>query len=239
MRRRGGMGLGRTLPAGPRRDRDQRSGRGHGDTLRNRCDGAPTARRPRRRSGARPGHRGTGPGRCTAGCASRRVGPAGVGRLLDGLEQGAPDIEAPGGGVHEQVLQVALGLPGPGRGMDDAVGHPDAFPEIVEGQEAEQAVFTGAEAVERGSGGLLRQLLPVEGEVPAPQGPPVVPVVVAQRPDRATPSALHRAAARRRDRFGTRPGLDSRWRAPLRGLGARARRTSRGPGPAGPGSRGG
>ena len=83
--------------------------------------------------------------------------------------------------------------------MHDAVGHPDALPEVVERQEAEHAVRAGTEAVEGGARGLLRQLFAVEGEVAAPEGPPVVPVVVAQCPDRSHLGSLAPSVAGGRD----------------------------------------
>ena len=99
---------------------------------------------------------------------------------------------APGRRGHEEVLEVALGLPGPGRGVDDAVGHPDAPAGVVEGEQAEQALRPGAEAVEGGPGGVVGELGPVEVQVAGPQGPPVVPVVLAQAPgSRSWTTASH------------------------------------------------
>ncbi len=64
----------RTLPAGsPGRDQDAKRRRGHGrQPTRTAVTGASaTSRRRRRRWDVRPGRRASGPGRCTAGCASR------------------------------------------------------------------------------------------------------------------------------------------------------------------------
>ena len=119
---------------------------------------------------------------------------------LDRLQQGAPDVVAPGRRRHEEVLEVARGLPRPGRGVHDAVGHPDAPARVVEGEQAEHGVVAGAEPVEGGAGGPVGQLGPVEGQIAGPQGPPVVPVGVVQCPDGAHPSSFPSAGSGGRDR---------------------------------------
>ena len=97
----------------------------------------------------------------------------------------------------------------------------------------------GAETVERGSGGLLGQLLSIEGEIATPEGPPVVPIVVAQCPDGAHTLSFASAGAWGRDRLADPFGrATTSGRAPC-GPGGPGRRISRGPGPAGPGARGG
>ena len=65
--------------------------------------------------------------------------------------------------------------------------------------------LAGAEAVEGGARGLLGQLFPVEGEIAAPERPPVVPVVAAQCPDRAHPGSLAPSAVGGRDRAPVSP----------------------------------
>ena len=84
--------------------------------------------------------------------------------------------------------------------MHDAVGHPDAPPGVVEGQEAEQALLAGAEALEGGLGGGVGQFGPVEGQVAGPEGQPVVPVVASQRPDGAHPASFPSTGGGGRDR---------------------------------------
>ena len=126
--------------------------------------------------------------------------PLGAG-LPDRLEQGAPDVVAAGRRRHEEVLEVAGGLPGPGRGVHDAVGHPDAAAGVVEGDQAEQGVVAaGAEPLEGGPGGLVGQLGAVEGQIAAPQRPPVVPVVGFEWPYGAHPSSFPSAGSGGRDR---------------------------------------
>ena len=96
--------------------------------------------------------------------------------------------------------------------MHDAVGHPDAPPTVVERQQAEQAVVPGAEAVERGPGGVVGELGPVEGEVAVPEGPPVVPVLAAQSPDGAHPLSFPSTRSGGRDLSAGR--IVRPWRNP-------------------------
>src|SRR5580704_1903506 len=159
-------------------------------TLKSGCDrhegeeDAPlTSRRRRKRWGAPPGRTANAPG-----APSRRL-------LLDRFEQRSSEILAPRRRCDEKVFEIARGSPGPGRGMDDAIGHPDPTPRLVEPDQPEHAVPPLAHSLEGGSPRLLLQLGAVEVEIRRPERVPVVPVVTSELPDGAHPASFASTAS--------------------------------------------
>ena len=98
---------------------------------------------------------------------------------VDALDQGSRDARATVRPGDEQVLQVAVTLCGPRRGMEDGVCEPDEAPVLL-GDQAEEAVRVLVQPAKRILGNLRRYLVAVEGVVPVPQRKPGVEVLRLQ-----------------------------------------------------------
>ncbi len=154
-----------------------------------------TSRRRRTTSGAPRCRRASGPDRCTAGCASRRrSAPRSVAALFTAMSSARPTSppapSAPRTGPRGSTSADAT------RSRRGRRSWPGRWPPgVVDGQQAEHGVVPVAEPIEGGTARLVAQLGPVEGEVPGPQRAPVVPVLVAQRPDGAHLASFPRPGA--------------------------------------------
>ena len=190
MRRRGGMGSAEPYRPGREGAGFAWCGRGMGHTLRNRCDARLHLVDDEGGRAADLVVEGAGPAVVLLGVPVDGLGPA--------LRGGLPAPPRAG-----RARRPFPGRPGRRRGPAGSTwaavtrsrrarrSWPSRCPvQVVQRQEAEQAVFSTAEAVEGGARGLLGQLFTVEGEIAAPEGPPVVPVVIAQCPDRSHPRSL-------------------------------------------------
>ena len=113
-----------------------------------------------------------------------------VGSPVHGFDQGTADAHAAASRVDEQVFQVAVADPGPGRGMDVKVHDADDALLPIQGGQTLEGMGRIEQPAPGQVGDIGRQGVPVEVEIALPQLAPALAIVGAQRADAVCLAAI-------------------------------------------------